>query len=79
MQNVTLKENILFGKVLNNRIYERAIDACALRSDIAILPGGDQVTILPTFYKQLLCAQILKVQKDTDDLTVFLRFWDLCS
>ena len=46
MQNVTLKENILFGKVLNNRIYERAIDACALRSDIAILPGGDQVMII---------------------------------
>ena len=39
MQNVTLKENILFGKVLNNRTYERAIDACALISDIEILPG----------------------------------------
>jgi len=29
------------------------------------------------FYEQLLCAQILKVQKETDDLTVFLRFLDL--
>jgi len=29
------------------------------------------------FYKQLLPAQISKAQKDTVDLTVFLRFWDL--
>ncbi len=44
MQNVTLQENILFGKLLNNQIYERVIEACALRPDLAILPGGDQVT-----------------------------------
>jgi hypothetical protein len=44
MQNVTLQENILFGKLLNNQIYKRVIEACALRPDIAILPGGDQVT-----------------------------------
>jgi hypothetical protein len=43
MQNVTLQENILFGKLLNNQIYRRVIEACALRADIAILPGGDQV------------------------------------
>jgi hypothetical protein len=30
--------------------------------------------ISPTKYEQLLNAQILKAQKDTDDLTVFLRF-----
>ena len=41
MQNVTLKENILFGKVLNSKTYDRAVDACALISDIAILPGND--------------------------------------
>jgi len=29
------------------------------------------------FYKQLLSVQILEVQKDTDKLTVFLRFQDL--
>ncbi len=31
----------------------------------------------PTFYEQLLHTKIPKAQKDTDDLTVFLRFWDL--
>ena len=45
MQNASLKDNVLFGKVLNNRVYERAIDACALKSDIDILPGGDQTEI----------------------------------
>ncbi len=28
-------------------------------------------------YMQLLCVQIPKAQKDTDNLTEFLRFWDL--
>jgi len=33
--------------------------------------------VSPMFYKQRLHAQIPKAQKDSDDLTVFLRFWDL--
>ena len=34
-------------------------------------------SISPTFYMQLLHVQIPKVQKDNDDLTVFLCYWDL--
>ena len=45
MQNATVKENILFGKVFNTNTYEKVIDACALRSDLKILPGGDQTEI----------------------------------
>ena len=45
MQNATVKENILFGKVPNSKFYEQTIDACALRSDLKILPGGDQTEI----------------------------------
>jgi hypothetical protein len=37
----------------------------------------DQGSISPTFYNQLLQEQIPKMQKETDDLTVFLRFWNL--
>jgi len=33
--------------------------------------------ISPTLYEQLLQTKIPKVQKDNDDLTAFLRFWDL--
>jgi len=36
-------------------------------------------SISPTFYKQFLCSQIPKVQKDTDDLAVFFCAWDLCA
>jgi len=35
--------------------------------------------ISSAFYEQLLHAQIPKVQKETDDMTVFLHFWDLGS
>ena len=45
MQNATVKENILFGKVSNSKFYEQTIAACALRSDLKILPGGDQTEI----------------------------------
>ncbi len=36
-----------------------------------------QVSISPTFYAQILRTQITKVQEDTDNLTKFLRFYDL--
>jgi len=32
-----------------------------------------------TFYEQICHIQIPKEQKDNFDLTVFLRFWDLCA
>ena len=43
LQNATLEENVLFSKRMNVDNYDRIIEACALRSDIDILPGGDQV------------------------------------
>ena len=45
MQNASVKENILFGKMANSKLYEKVIDACALRSDLKILPGGDSTEI----------------------------------
>jgi hypothetical protein len=36
-----------------------------------------QGLISPTFYSKLLLAQIPKIQKDTNNLAVFLCFWDL--
>ncbi len=34
-------------------------------------------SISSTFYEQNFCEKIPKAEKDTDDLTVFLRFLDL--
>ena len=45
MQNSTLQKNITFGKKLNKELYDRVVDACALRPDLAMLPGGDLTEI----------------------------------
>ena len=45
MQNASVKENILFSQTTNVAFYEKVIEACALRSDLKILPGGDETEI----------------------------------
>ena len=45
MQNATLRDNILFGKPYDKIRYENVINACALKTDLEILPGGDQTEI----------------------------------
>jgi ATP-binding cassette, subfamily C (CFTR/MRP), member 1 len=45
IQNATVRDNILFGKPFNKKQYEEVITACALKSDLEMLPGGDQTEI----------------------------------
>ena len=45
MQNETLKNNILFGAQEDPHRYRDVLRACALESDIKILPTGDQTEI----------------------------------
>jgi ATP-binding cassette subfamily C (CFTR/MRP) protein 1 len=45
IQNCTLEQNILFGRPMERARYEQIIEACALTSDLKILPGGDQTEI----------------------------------
>ncbi|NXH86074.1 MRP3 protein, partial [Edolisoma coerulescens] len=45
IQNATLKDNILFGQALNEEKYLNALEACALKTDLEVLPGGDQTEI----------------------------------
>ncbi|BFZ19876.1 hypothetical protein BsWGS_22915 [Bradybaena similaris] len=45
IQNKTLRENILFGTDYKSSLYERVIEACALKTDLEILPGGDLTEI----------------------------------
>ncbi|GAB0092997.1 hypothetical protein DMENIID0001_080490 [Sergentomyia squamirostris] len=45
IQNATLQDNILFGLKMNRELYDKVLHACALKSDIEILPGGDQTEI----------------------------------
>ncbi|KAJ2850630.1 hypothetical protein IWW36_001741 [Coemansia brasiliensis] len=43
--NATLRDNILFGSEMDQELYDRVIDACALRADLKMLPAGDLTEI----------------------------------
>uniref|UniRef100_A0A452UGB6 Multidrug resistance-associated protein 1 n=1 Tax=Ursus maritimus TaxID=29073 RepID=A0A452UGB6_URSMA len=45
IQNCTLQENILFGRALDPKRYQRALETCALLADLEMLPGGDKTEI----------------------------------
>ncbi|KAK9886064.1 hypothetical protein WA026_014848 [Henosepilachna vigintioctopunctata] len=45
IQNATLRDNILFGKRFNKGRYDKVIEACALESDLDMLPAGDSTEI----------------------------------
>ncbi|XP_037829737.1 multidrug resistance-associated protein 4 isoform X2 [Kryptolebias marmoratus] len=41
----TVRSNILFGRELNRKKYERVLKACALKKDLELLPDGDLTLI----------------------------------
>ncbi|KAI7874015.1 hypothetical protein K492DRAFT_241064 [Lichtheimia hyalospora FSU 10163] len=43
--NATLRDNIVFGHRWDPEFYDRVLEACSLKSDIAILSAGDQTEI----------------------------------
>lgn len=43
--NTTVRDNIMFNKVINEDKYQRVLDACALRPDLETLENGDQSEI----------------------------------
>lgn len=45
IQNATLRDNIVFGKSIDHALYQRVVEACALKPDLEMLPGGDQTEI----------------------------------
>lgn len=45
IQNATLKNNILFHSEYDDELYERIVESCALKPDLAIMPAGDQTEI----------------------------------
>ena len=45
MQNCTVRDNITFGTDFSGAAYEATVDACALRPDLEMLPGGDMTEI----------------------------------
>ena len=45
IQNITLKDNILFGKEYNESKYQKILKVCELKPDLEILPAGDMTEI----------------------------------
>jgi ABC-type multidrug transport system fused ATPase/permease subunit len=45
IRNLTVRENILFGREYNEARYRRVLHACALEPDLEQLPGGDETEI----------------------------------
>ncbi|VDN53858.1 unnamed protein product [Dracunculus medinensis] len=41
IRNLSLRENIIFGRKFDQILYDEVIEACALNKDIAMLPNGD--------------------------------------
>ncbi|CAF0941211.1 unnamed protein product [Brachionus calyciflorus] len=45
IQNTTLRNNILFGRKYDEKLYDKILSSCALVTDLDILPAGDQTEI----------------------------------
>lgn len=45
IQNATVRDNITFGKEFDRDWYDAVTEACALRTDFAMLPNGDKTEI----------------------------------
>ncbi|NXO03084.1 MRP7 protein, partial [Rhinopomastus cyanomelas] len=45
IQFTTVRENILFGREYDARLYKEVLEACALSEDLNILPAGDQTEV----------------------------------
>ena len=45
VQNMSLRDNILFGRPWDASLYERVIEVCGLAADLASLPSGDSTEI----------------------------------
>ena len=45
IQNLTLRDNILFGRTMDRARYSKVLSTCALLPDLEILQGGDMTEI----------------------------------
>ncbi|XP_034544576.1 multidrug resistance-associated protein 7 [Notolabrus celidotus] len=45
IQNASVRDNILFGKVYDYALYQAVIEACALSDDLNVLPNGDRTEV----------------------------------
>ena len=45
IQNMSVRDNVLFGKDYNHSKYWKVIENCALKPDLELLDGGDKTEL----------------------------------
>eukprot|EP00283_Hemiselmis_rufescens_P014305 CAMPEP_0173443524 /NCGR_PEP_ID=MMETSP1357-20121228/30032_1 /TAXON_ID=77926 /ORGANISM="Hemiselmis rufescens, Strain PCC563" /LENGTH=1295 /DNA_ID=CAMNT_0014409445 /DNA_START=9 /DNA_END=3896 /DNA_ORIENTATION=- len=45
IQNANLRDNVLFGKEMDDGLYEETVEVCGLAKDLEKFPGGDETEI----------------------------------
>uniref|UniRef100_A0AC34F450 Uncharacterized protein n=1 Tax=Panagrolaimus sp. ES5 TaxID=591445 RepID=A0AC34F450_9BILA len=45
IQNLSLRDNILFGKIYDEKMYQKTIEVCALKDDLKQFAAGDETEI----------------------------------
>ncbi len=45
LQNMSLKNNVVFGRAEDEKHYQRVLQSCALEEDLEVLPAGDETEI----------------------------------
>ena len=45
IQNLTVRDNISFGKAMDQSKYQNIVEACELKEDFEMLPAGDMTEI----------------------------------
>lgn len=43
--SASIRDNIVFGTKFDSDFYERVLDACALRPDLAVMQAGDRTQV----------------------------------
>jgi len=83
LQHISSLDNIQQAKLTKANFEDKS---CLMRVEVDLGNdldffydlAHDQVSISATFYAQLLRANPKSAKKDTDNLTEFLSYWDLC-
>jgi hypothetical protein len=60
IQNATLRDNILFGRIHDDHEYSNVLEACAMNPDLEILPGADLTEIGEKVEENLLTDVVTK-------------------
>ena len=66
IQNLTLRDNILFKSKMDKKKYIKTMQSCALTPDLETLPGGDLAEIGERVCNVCVCVCLCASERDRD-------------